>query len=294
MSTRALLSLLGLLVAGACAKAEEVEDRPPADAGGDVAVGGSGGGDDSGGSGGSTPSDAGDAGDADAGPLTACQCGDPSCGPCPVLKNVAAGGYGIDGQEVTNEDYATYLLWNPNPALQPASCAWNKDFTPTEGWPATVSKAPVTAVDFCDAQAYCRWARRRLCGKIGGGPNAHADFADATKSQWYNACSVGGTRAYPYGASYVGSACNGADYGKGAPIAVGEATACEGGYPSLRDMSGNAWEWEDSCEGNAGQSDLCRIRGGSYSQGQNALGCDADSALPRNTTGKSVGFRCCE
>ena len=250
----------------------------------------------SGGSAGSTggapPADASDA-PADAQP-GACQCDDPGCGTCPTTKMVAAGGYGIEPTEVTNQAYAAWLATVPDPKLQVGACAWNTSYTPSQAWPATAPNAPVVYVDWCDAAAYCDWAKQRLCGKIGGGSSAYADFTNPTQSQWQNACSAGGSKTYPYGATYSSTACNGADSGKGAAIDVGSATGCEGGYPELYDMSGNVWEWEDSCSATTGESDLCRIRGGSYSQSSTALGCNADSSLGRNTAGKSVGFRCCE
>ncbi|MCC6898343.1 MAG: SUMF1/EgtB/PvdO family nonheme iron enzyme [Polyangiaceae bacterium] len=293
-----LAALFGLTSLVACAEGEPIAAAVGGAAGsaagsGGAAGGGTGGtgGGDTGGTGGAFD-DAGDAGDA--APTGACLCDDPSCGACPGTKSVAAGGYGIDAVEVTNEAYATWLLTQPKPKLQSGACAGNTSYVPSQGWPATDGKLPVTHVDFCDAQAYCRWARRRLCGKIGGGANAYADFAESSKSQWHHACTAGGLRDYPYGASYVGSTCNGADYGKGAPVAAGTAAACEGGYPSLRDMSGNVWEWEDSCDATTGASDLCRIRGGSFSQSGAALACGSDSSLARGDSGKSVGFRCCE
>ncbi len=232
----------------------------------------------------------------EAGASGACQCGSPACGSCPTTVMVAAGGYGIDATEVTNDAYAAYLATNPDPKKQPLECAENTSLLPASGWPPAVGKGsdPVVHVDHCDARAYCKWAKKRLCGKIAGGILPYADFSDAKQSQWHNACSGGGTKTFPYGAQYAGSSCNGADYGASAPIAVGSASACEGGYPGLFDMSGNVWEWEDACNGTAGAADLCRIRGGSHAQNATALGCAADSALPRSGAGKSVGFRCCE
>lgn len=286
------LGLVALVGAVACAQAEPVNEEVIDSGVGDVALGGAAGADagtgGSSGAGGSSTTDAGDAAP------SACQCDEPSCGVCPATQIVAAGGYGIFAQEVTNEAYQAWLDTQPNPQLQGGECAWNTSYVPAQGWPATDAKLPVNYVDFCDAAAYCRWAKRRLCGKIGGGANVYGDFASATKSQWHNACSAGGSKTYPYGATYAPTACNGADYGQAGPIAAGDAKGCEGGYPALRDMSGNVWEWEDSCNASAGAGDLCRIRGGSFSQGAAALGCGADSSLARNTTGKSVGFRCCE
>jgi formylglycine-generating enzyme required for sulfatase activity len=89
-------------------------------------------------------------------------------------------------------------------------------------------------------------------------------------------------------------------------------------------MSGNVWEWEDSCDAASGDSDTCRVRGGSFSSSPELLKCSADStkiqvsaanaqdsgaqddggqdgatqdgglrAITRKTTATDIGFRCC-
>lgn len=288
--TSVLRAALVALALAACATSEELAQSAGGGAGG--AGGSSGAAGQAGAGGDAGPADA-DAADA---PPGACQCGDVGCGSCPAGAVVAAGGFTIDALEVTNEAYAAWLALAPEPALQPSVCGWNASFVPSGGWPvaAADAKRPVVWVDHCDAAAYCRWARRRLCGRVGGGANAFGDFADPAKSQWQKACSGAGAKPYPYGAQYQPTACNGADLGAGATLVAGSASGCIGGYPGLFDMSGNVWEWEDACQGSAGAADLCRIRGGSFAQGEAALTCGAESALARNAAGESVGFRCCE
>ena len=218
------------------------------------------------------------------------------------LKSPAGVHYCMDATEVTFAQYGEFLATKPDGAKVEGSCQYvifdyDDPVHPNciQGLDK-VADAPARCVSWCAAREYCKWAGKRLCGRIGGGPisTKAGEDDDANLSQWYNACSAGGLRDFPYGASYVGGACNGADFGKGAPLSAGSATACEGGYPSLRDMSGNVWEWEDSCSAATGASDLCRIRGGSFSQSGPTLGCSADSSLARGDSGKSVGFRCCE
>jgi sulfatase modifying factor 1 len=146
-------------------------------------------------------------------------------------------------------------------------------------------------VDWCDARAYCAGVGKRLCGKIGGGSNATADNANAAKSQWYNACSSGGVNAYPYGNTRDGSACNAYDHGTG-ELPVGSLSTCQSsimGYEGVFDMSGNVYEWEDSCD-NTLESGDCLLGGGSIVGMTN---CDYKIGSPPATTFDDNGIRCC-
>jgi formylglycine-generating enzyme required for sulfatase activity len=132
-----------------------------------------------------------------------------------------------------------------------------------------------------------------LCGKIGGGANGTGDYADATKSQWFNACTSGGQNDHPYGDTYSKTTCNGQVV---ATAPVGSNPGCQSptiGYEGVYDLSGNVWEWEDSCAGNYGDADVCRVRGGSFSVIAFLLRCDSDFKYARDHSYDRIGFRCC-
>jgi len=211
-------------------------------------------------------------------------------------------GYKIDITEVTRAQYAAWLATNPDPATgQPSYCSWNQSFTPDCEWPpAAKGQHPVVCVDWCDAYAYCAGVGKRLCGKIGGGANGYWDNADATKSQWFNACSSNGANDYPYGDTYGEQTCNGKGKGLGTTTPVGSLSGCQSsvsGYAGVYDLSGNVAEWEDSCSGASGNDDICHSRGGAFKYYLDFLPCgvdDTDGFSPsRSHVSEELGFRCC-
>ena len=236
--------------------------------GGTVGIGGAGG-------------TAGSAGGGGSGGTSGCPAGLP--GPTLVqVPSPSGGSYCVDRTEVTNADYAAFLIASPPTSGQLSSCGWNATYVPPYGWPAAGKDSyPVVWVDWCDAYAFCAWAGKRLCGK----------------SEWYNACSAGGTRTYPYGSTYNTTACVGGDYdgtpgygGTDYAQQAGSVVSCEGGYPGLFDLSGNVFEWQDSC---SGTPDYCLFGGGAFGSGASQLECGAGISASRDTRYPTMGFRCC-
>jgi formylglycine-generating enzyme required for sulfatase activity len=185
-------------------------------------------------------------------------------------------GYCIDSTEVTRSQYQAWLDMGPYTASQIADCAAST-FSP---------------------DATCM-AEPEVCGKIGGGSVDSSAYADPTLDQWFNACSSHAQFAYPYGDTYRGTACNGGDYwvpnyGNNTTLPAGSLTTCQSpssSYAGVHDLSGNVWEWEDSC-GAGG----CFARGGSYTFYQPYLACggiDSVAVATRTFSLAYVGFRCC-
>jgi formylglycine-generating enzyme required for sulfatase activity len=208
-------------------------------------------------------------------------------------------GYCIDSTEVTRSQYAAWLETNPPlPDPADAGCGWNTSFTPAGVWlyEGTSPNNPVTQVDWCDAYAYCKAVGKRLCGKIGGGTNGYNDYANPALSQWFNACSSHGQYTYPYGNTYDATRCDGGDYGVGpttVPVAtLGGCQSPDVGYAGVYDLSGNAAEWEDSCE-SPGPFVYCRQRGGSFGFNLADISCGDGFSEERDGTSGQVGFRCC-
>jgi formylglycine-generating enzyme required for sulfatase activity len=222
-------------------------------------------------------------------------------GPCdaeqlPEMVQVVgpAGNYCIDRTEVTRAQWVVFQAFTAtNVPEQPPGCEWNTSFVPVPpSWQFTDAH-PIGGIDWCDAAAYCLWAGKRMCGKIGGLPGDYTPgMVPVVEDMWHTACSLGAQQRYPYGQSYDPSACNGIDFGLGQPAPAGSIPTCEGAYPGIFDLWGNMVEWQSGCEGPTGPMDNCLVRGGSFVDGD--VGCGGYFTAPRNTTsGDNIGFRCC-
>ena len=241
----------------------------------------------------------------------------------------------IDRTEVTQSQYAQFLqAVQSKPGAEHTDCAQNGTYTPLtqpssyepatciEGvvWtPEKTPDRPVVCVDWCDAFAYCAWAGKRLCGRIGGGRNGITGKPndpiepgnDASKSQWYAACTQGGTTTYPYGDTYDPLACEGydsggsmTDAGKVSPTwetkkDVGARAGCRGNgapYSGIRDLSGSIAEFTDECFDTTSSPTIlyCAARGGGFGSGEAGLACRITAAQSLEMTGPHLGFRCCK
>jgi sulfatase modifying factor 1 len=197
--------------------------------------------------------------------------------------------YCVDSTEVTR---GTYEAWRTSSGVltSHASCAWKVGVINAAA--AGAEGLPAVSIDWCDAVSFCEGMGKRLCGRIGGGANSQADVFDSTLSQWFNACSSHEQYDYQYGDTFDSTACNAAG-GVGEVIEPASRETCQSpdlAYAGIFDLSGNVWEWEDSCAA-AGQSAACWIRGGDWLSGVDSA-CGVSSQA-RSTRGAQTGFRCC-
>ncbi len=225
-------------------------------------------------------------------PPNECPCAAPrptcQAGRCVVVGPgmIKVGSFYVDSTEVTTEQYAQFLAAKgEDTSGQTKECAWNDSYEPAEKNQSP--KYPVTHVDFCDASAYCAWADKQLCGKVGGGSLAFQDLASPTKSQWFAACGGSKGQPYPYGSSFEAGSCNSST---NALANVGSHTGCEGFPDGVFDMVGNVAEWLNACDANNGADDGCETIGGGYTQNGT---CSLSSLKHRNEQLPTVGFRCC-
>lgn len=220
-----------------------------------------------------------------------CPTNTPTCGgsgQCSVRgpTMVKVGNFYVDSTEVTVAQYQAFVTAkDTDTSGQPGVCSWNASYTTSRA--PDPDTWPMSYVDWCDAYAYCAWAGKHLCGKIGGGPVAPASALDASQSQWFLACGGPNGNSHPNSTSVCNSSGGNDDV---AP--VGSFAGCEGFYTGLFDLEGNVAEWVDSCDStDAGAADNCHLLGGSYLDNQSY--CTEQYASPRNDTAHSFGFRCC-
>jgi formylglycine-generating enzyme len=219
---------------------------------------------------------------------------DVDAGRCPEgrgPKMIVAGSFCIDSTEVTNEQYSAFVddvsAFDAGP--RPAICAFTTNrFPGCEYDPANKGNRPVRCIAWCQAWLFCKWAGKRLCGKIGGGSIvADQSSIDPTISEWMAACTRNGQRAYAYGTVLDSTKCPGDGL---QPHDVGAIATCEGGYEGLFDMNGNVEEWEDACRPVDGGV-ICEKRGNDYASGNGAC----NQSFPEDVfeANGDTGFRCC-
>ncbi len=129
----------------------------------------------------------------------------------------------MDRNEVTIGAYRKFVA-----ATKHAPPAIWKDYKEF-GYPVPENDHPVIDVNFYDAEAYCRWAGRRL----------------PTEAEWEKAARGTDGRIWPWGNELVRDRLNSEESGRVWTTPVGSFPADASPY-GLHDMAGNAMEWTSS------------------------------------------------
>lgn len=172
----------------------------------------------------------------------------------------------IDRYEVSNEQYKKFVdATGASPPLH-----WINGQIPLG-----LENHPVVNVSWFDAEAYAKWAGKRL----------------PTSTEWEKAARGTDVRKYPWGNTLKVLNCNWNETGIRATTPVGSFAAGVSPY-GVYDMAGNVWEWcQDSHEGARNRV----IRGGSWQttkQDGEALETYHYSWNPAKAKDKTLGFRC--
>jgi formylglycine-generating enzyme required for sulfatase activity len=123
--------------------------------------------------------------------------------------------YHVDRYEVTNALYRRFM----DATGRQAPSYWNDS-----KWNG--ASQPVVGVSWHDAEAYCRWAGKRL----------------PTEAEWEKAARGTDGRKYPWGDQWDSSKANSFESKLGKTVAVGSYPGGASPY-GAHDMAGNVWEW---------------------------------------------------
>ncbi len=224
------------------------------------------------------------------------------------VRTVYVDAFYMDTHEVTNAEYKTFVLANPE---------WQKTRIPDvlhngfylhawdgNNYPSGKANHPVRYVNWYGAMAYAAWAGKRL----------------PTEAEWEKAARGGlVAKEYPRGNTITPNDANYYDGNVGGTTPVGSYAA--NGY-GLYDMAGNVWEWcldawdktfyaaspsSNPLSGVSGSTlaNLAEIvdnytgvkssrvlRGGSWSNSSRGLRAAGRDGRSPSTTANGLGFRC--
>jgi formylglycine-generating enzyme required for sulfatase activity len=198
-------------------------------------------------------------------------------------RRVTLDAFSIDKFETTVGRFAKFLQASGADAPE----YWNMVNVQTDG------EFPVVGVDWDQAQAYCKWAGKRL----------------PTEAEWEKAARGTDGRMYPWG--NTGQPQQMANLGKGGTFGYGKSLTKVGNYESgkspfgVYDMIGNVWEWvadwydKSSYQGmpdknpkgpEKGEQKV--IRGGSWARVPLVSRAAARNRAAASSQTTSIGFRC--
>jgi formylglycine-generating enzyme required for sulfatase activity len=202
---------------------------------------------------------------------------------------VNVGEFWLDREPVTNAEYKKFLESNaahPVPETELALLKqWGWD-AGTRSFPAGRENYPVVLVSWNDAEAYCRWAGKRL----------------PTEAEWEKAARGTDGRLYPWGNEWDDSRTA---YGKSGAVDAAPVDSFPGGASpyGAKQMVGNIWQWTSTLwmpypyQADDGREDLQQAgsrvtRGGMFAFGPAVSRTTVRSALEVDNRAISVGFRC--
>jgi formylglycine-generating enzyme required for sulfatase activity len=167
----------------------------------------------------------------------------------------------IDRYPVTNRCYADFMTATKHPApLYWKDPRWNK------------LDHPVVGISYRDAEAYARWAGKRL----------------PTEEEWERAARGTDERIWPWGNDFGERRCNSKEWSSGSTSEVGKFPA--GASPAgADDMAGNVWELTSGNWEGFGKA----IRGGSYQNSAAYCRTTCRHGIDPDIRGSTwLGFRC--
>jgi formylglycine-generating enzyme required for sulfatase activity len=233
-------------------------------------------------------------------------------------RSIHLSAFYIDRFEVTNRRYQAFLK-AMNHRIPEHCCDFSYNVWKGTEFPAVLADHPVVNVDWFDAEAYCKWAGKRL----------------PTEAEWEKAAKGSEGRVFPWGNTWGRTRVNSAPYWAGKDFATAEdakawwgdagaevigkkgfqgmltlpVTALEqGATPTgLMHMAGNVWEWVAdwydgsyytvSPDGNpkgpeGGEYKV--TRGGSWLNHQHLLRTTARDGARPSMRNHGTGFRCAQ
>jgi formylglycine-generating enzyme required for sulfatase activity len=178
-------------------------------------------------------------------------------------RPVNAAAFYIDKYPVTNADYKKFV----DATGYPPPMHWRRGT-----YPEGKANHPVVQVKWAEADAYAKWAGKRL----------------PTEEEWEKAARGTDGRDYPWGNEWDKSRANTCETRIFDTTPVGQFSP-QGDSPyGVADMGGNVWEWT----GGTGGVMLQPLRGGTWDATHDTARCFSRLRYTPNRRNDYIGFRC--